>query len=945
VTRAVTNTGQVTATGVIPSALTLGGAGSAALVSGPVPASDDVPGGGTVAFTWVYIATGYGTVNWTGNATGTDALSGNPISSTASTSNNVYVIPDLRLEVGTVSVGDDWVTVSLANTYSDMVVVCTPQYANNSIPIVTRVRNASGSSFEVRLQSPTDPSYAPPSVPITPTFDTVHYLVMETGAFTLPNGIRIEAQKYNSTVTDENNSWVGEAQTYLQTYTNPVVLGQVMSYNDPDWSVFWDRGSSQTNPPSAGNLWTGKTVCEDPDNTRANEMVGFVVIEQSHSDIFGVDYEAWLGGDSVQGVGDTPPDIYSFDQPFTATPQVALASLSAMDGGNGGWAVLYGADPLRSDEIDLAIDEDLLGDSERNHTTEQVAYLVFEKPFAIGGTPLLNVSKEAYPQGVRPGDALRYAVDYANNSLVPATSIVITDQLPADTIFGDASLGCIHDGSPTDGVVTCTVGTLEPDDSGTVLITVTVALTLTENTILTNTVTIESAEGASDTASITTSVTAFSLLKLEAFTMTVASDWITVTLSNTYYDMVVVCTPNYDSNSNPMVTRVRNASGSSFEVRLQNPGDGDPVVTSTVHCLVMGAGDFELADGRKIEAQKYTSSRTDENNSWVGEQQSYLQNYVNPVVLGQVMSADDSGWSVFWDRGSSRTDPPSASDLWTGKHVGEDTDTTRITETVGLIVIEEGSGHIGSVAYEARLGGDSVQGVGNSPPYSYTFVSSFDSPPQVAMVSQAGMDGGDGGWAILYGVSPLTPFQIGLAIDEDQIGGSERSHTAEQAAYLVFEEPVVITPTHDLYISKADSPDPVAPSGNLVYTLMYTNTSALTTTNVVITETYDGNVNFVSASPPPDVPNNVWNIGTLGPGVSGAIVITVTVDSGLPGETILTNMATIDSDQTTPFADIELTVVEYLVYQIEAHVGNMTIIARVRLSPDGPIILSWEILP
>ena len=47
-----------------------------------------------------------------------------------------------------------------------------------------------------------------------------------------------------------------------------------------------------------------------------------------------------------------------------------------MDGGDGGWAVLYGNNPI-STNLNLAIDEDVIGDSDRAHTTEQVAYWVF----------------------------------------------------------------------------------------------------------------------------------------------------------------------------------------------------------------------------------------------------------------------------------------------------------------------------------------------------------------------------------------------------------------------------------------------------------------------------------------------------------------------------------------------------------------------------------------
>ena len=84
-----------------------------------------------------------------------------------------------------------------------------------------------------------------------------------------------------------------------------------------------------------------------------------------------------------------------------------------------------------------------------------------------------------------------------------------------------------------------------------------------------------------------------------------------------------------------------------------------------------------------------------------------------------------------------------------GKHVGEDSDTTRADETIGYLVFETGSGTVSGVSYIAGLGADTVSGSGNSPPYSYSFNSTLNV--QTAVVSQNGMDGVNGGWAILYG--------------------------------------------------------------------------------------------------------------------------------------------------------------------------------------------------
>ena len=48
------------------------------------------------------------------------------------------------------------------------------------------------------------------------------------------------------------------------------------------------------------------------------------------------------------------------------------------------------------------------------------------------------------------------------------------------------------------------------------------------------------------------------------------------------------------------------------------------------------------------------------------------------------------------------------------------------------------------------------------------------------------MDGGNGGWPILYGATPLTPTGLSLAYEEDQARDAERRHTHEQVAYLAF---------------------------------------------------------------------------------------------------------------------------------------------------------------
>jgi hypothetical protein len=278
-------------------------------------------------------------------------------------------------------------------------------------------------------------------------------------------------------------------------------------------------------------------------------------------------------------------------------------------------------------------------------------------------------------------------------------------------------------------------------------------------------------------------------------------NWVTIPLNNEYVSPIVVATYNLPSSSNePTVVRVNVTNSTSMNLRLQN-ASGSPTISPTasnVHYIVIEEGNWTLPGGVLIEAHSYDSIVTSENNNWIKDSQRVINftippsTYTNPVVLGQVMSQNDTDWSVFWstsDSGGGRVNPPTATTLFTGKHVGEDPDITRNTESVGYIIIEQSNGNIGGVTYETRLGTDSISGVGTSPPYTYTFNTPFSSAPKVIVTSQEAMDGAHGSWAVLYGASPITSTTFDLAADEDTIGDPERAHTTEQMGYIAFETP------------------------------------------------------------------------------------------------------------------------------------------------------------
>lgn len=547
------------------------------------------------------------------------------------------------------NVGSNWQTVSLPAAYADMVVIATPQYGKTALPVVTRVRNATGSSFDLKVQNPSGTSVSG---------YTVRYIVLEAGVYNeVDHGINMEAHKVSIVTTDEDASWAGETQVYRNLYTSPVVLGQVMTENDTRWSVFWASDGTTGNPPSPSSLSVGKHVAEDTDVNRAPETVGYVVVDSGTGQLDGVAYAAGVGADIVEGVTEAPAP---YTYPIGLFADTAVLSSAGMDGTNGGWPVLHADLPLPAAQLGVGVDEDLIGDSERIRTTDQLAFFAFGE-IVEGSSPQLA-------SGV-------------------ATNV------------GDA--------------------------------------------------------------------------------------WQTITLPHTYADMVVVATPEYAASDLPVVTRIRNASGNQFEVRVQNPS-GASVSGYTVRYVAVEAGVYTGANnGIQMEAVKFTSTVTDENNSWAGEQRSYANAYASPVVLGQVMTANDADWSVFWASNGSRSTPPSSTSLEVGKHVGEDTDVTRAAEEIGYIVLEAGTISIDGVTIKAGVTADNIKGPDDSgQPYTNGISFTADN----IVVSAAAMDGNNGGWPVLDSQVSMPSNAPAMLFDEDQVGDSERKHTTEQAAYLAIDE-------------------------------------------------------------------------------------------------------------------------------------------------------------
>ena len=273
------------------------------------------------------------------------------------------------LEYQTISsVGYSWKSVSLDNTYSDPIVVCTHILPDkNHKEVVVRVKNVSSNSFDIKIQSPNDanPGYS----------TTVYCLISQEGVYKVP--FKYEAHKVVSDKTNRYKNWGADRAEEVtndlkQTYTKATVLGQVMSYNDNRFSTFWsfDCYYYKEKPFERDNrICVGKHIGQIKED-RNSETLGYIVAQNGIYDLKDFSIAINYGLSRIRGVGDKPPYIYTLDKEY----DVAIVTKEAENGGHGAWAVLYGDDAVGK-ELKLAVDEETVaGDKTRTHLPEELGY-------------------------------------------------------------------------------------------------------------------------------------------------------------------------------------------------------------------------------------------------------------------------------------------------------------------------------------------------------------------------------------------------------------------------------------------------------------------------------------------------------------------------------------------------------------------------------------------
>jgi uncharacterized repeat protein (TIGR01451 family) len=180
----------------------------------------------------------------------------------------------------------------------------------------------------------------------------------------------------------------------------------------------------------------------------------------------------------------------SSDQSVTFTDQVLLSFLSsATDNGNNRQRVL-------GDYVQMkAVSNCFFGSFTGNGVP-------FGRPFAnhdpiffnvcVAPTADLSITKTDSPDPVTTGDDLTYTVTVTNNGPDPATSVVVTDNLPAETTFVSCSStgGGVCGGSGNNRTVTFPL--LPSGQSQTITFVANVNCSVADGTVISNTATVSS---------------------------------------------------------------------------------------------------------------------------------------------------------------------------------------------------------------------------------------------------------------------------------------------------------------------------------------------------------------------------------------------------------------------------------------------------------------------
>jgi hypothetical protein len=410
---------------------------------------------------WCY-SDGAGTEGATNTATvlyGADACVAG-VGAGCGTHNEFSYAPSIVGEVGSTTVDHIGRTITLQHTYTDPIYIVEAisgdaSGGSTNRPAAAIITATTTSSFTVRIQEPDDETDLHGT-------ERVSYIVMERGAYQLPDGRRVDVGT-KSTTHYYGNAVAGASDdtcSFTQSFTDtPIVLTSLQTNNNTGSPSFLTASQvSITSTDFGCSMEVPDGVTTIPGSA---ETIGWIAIERGTFGNDGITFVASTTLTSVTGWTDTPWYDYLWPlEYFTSGPGI-VASKQTRNGADGGWIRFANED---ADSAQFAIDEADGGN--RTHTAEQVGYLIFSHGGVLyragtSGVTFGALSTKEYEFTLVQKDAVVGQTYFfrlfdlnAGQPVATSTSQTSFPSLVAQSGSLTLSIIGIASGSSTEGVVT-----------------------------------------------------------------------------------------------------------------------------------------------------------------------------------------------------------------------------------------------------------------------------------------------------------------------------------------------------------------------------------------------------------------------------------------------------------------------------------------------------------
>jgi uncharacterized repeat protein (TIGR01451 family) len=473
---------------------------------------------------------------------------------------------------------------------------------------------------------------------------------------------------------------------------------------------------------------------------------------------------------------------------------------------------------------------------------------------SVASSPVLTIAAADAPDPVAAGGNLTYAITYGNTGNMAASSVAITDGVPANTTFVSATGG----GVEASGLVTWNVGALAAGASAAVQMVVRVASPLANGTVITDgTWVIDSSETSpvSGSAVTTTVYSAPSLAVVAADSPDPVAAGANLTWTLSYSNI-----GNADATG--VVVSDTLPANTSFVSATGGGTLAAGVVTWNLGTLAAGGnGSVQLvakvasplANGTTITDATY-SIRSAQTLAAAG-----------PAVTTTVTSAP-----VLTVGQSDTPDPVTAGGNLTYTLSYGNTGNANGTGAVLTDVVPANTTYVSSTPAGTLSAGTVTWNLG-------TLAAGSSSSVQLI-------------------VKVNSPLANGTLITNP----GPSLDTSETAPATAAPITTTVGSAPSLGLTMTDSPDPVAAGANLTYTIGYSNNGNANASGVQITAALPASTTFVSATGGgvAGIGSVTWAIGALNAGSSGSVQMVVRVASPLAnGSTIGSGALTVACNQ------------------------------------------------